>query len=101
VHRTPLLRNTIDRNALAHKPPREASARSGRREPANNLANRTRHIFDIHAGSARPIVSTLNSWDGTVAANAAIVPAGANGAIDVYVTNPTHVILDINGYFAP
>ncbi len=53
------------------------------------------------AGSARPIVSTLNSWDGTVAANAAIVPAGTNGAIDVYVTSPTHVILDINGYFAP
>jgi len=52
-------------------------------------------------GSARPLVSTLNSWDGTVVANAAIVPAGTNGAISVYVTNPTHVILDINGYFAP
>jgi hypothetical protein len=53
------------------------------------------------AGGSQPNVSTLNSWDGSVVANAAIVPAGANGAIDVYVTNPTHVILDIDGYFAP
>ena len=52
-------------------------------------------------GATKPLVSTLNSWDGTVVANAAIVPAGTGGAIDVYVTNPTHVILDINGYFAP
>jgi subtilase family serine protease len=52
-------------------------------------------------GSAQPLVSTLNSFDGSVVANAAIVPAGTSGAISVYVTNPTHVILDINGYFAP
>jgi endo-1,4-beta-xylanase len=51
--------------------------------------------------SAQPFVSTLNSWDGTVVANAAIVPAGTDGAISVYVTGRTHVILDINGYFAP
>ena len=53
------------------------------------------------AGSAQPLVSTLNSFDGSVVANAAIVPAGTGGAIDVFVTNPTDVILDINGYFAP
>jgi hypothetical protein len=52
-------------------------------------------------GLPLPFVSTLNSPTGTVTANAAIVPAGANGAISVYVTNQTHVILDINGYFAP
>ena len=52
-------------------------------------------------GSAQPFVSTLNALDGNVTANAAIVPAGTGGAISVYVTNPTHVILDINGYFAP
>jgi len=34
-------------------------------------------------------------------ANAAIVPAGTDGAINVYVTDRTHVIIDINGYFAP
>jgi hypothetical protein len=52
-------------------------------------------------GSSQPTVSTLNSFDGRVVANAAIVPAGTNGAISVYVTDPTQVILDINGYFAP
>jgi len=53
------------------------------------------------AGLSQPLVSTLNSFDGSVVANAAIVPAGTNGAISIYVTNPTQVILDINGYFAP
>jgi hypothetical protein len=53
------------------------------------------------AGAPQPNVSTLNSWDGSVVANAAIVPAGTSGAISVFATNPTNVILDINGYFAP
>ena len=51
-------------------------------------------------GQLQPLVSTLNS-DGRVKANAAIVPAGANGSISVYVSDPTHLILDINGYFVP
>ncbi len=50
-------------------------------------------------GQPQPFVSTLNSYGGTVVANAAIVPAGTGGAVSVYVTNPTDVILDINGYF--
>ncbi len=53
------------------------------------------------AGLAQPVVSTLNSWDGSVVANAAIVPAGTGGAISIFVTDNTQVILDINGYFAP
>jgi len=53
------------------------------------------------AGLSQPLVSTLNSFDGSIVANAAIVPAGTNGAISIYVTNPTHLVLDINGYFAP
>jgi hypothetical protein len=36
-----------------------------------------------------------------VVANAAIVPANSSGAINVYASGPTHLILDINGYFAP
>jgi hypothetical protein len=47
-----------------------------------------------------PNVSTLNYY-GNVVANAAIVPAGANGAINVYVNHSTDVLFDINGYFAP
>jgi hypothetical protein len=52
-------------------------------------------------GVAQPVVSTLNSFLGTVAANAAIVPAGTNGSVDVFVFNNTDVIIDINGYYAP
>ena len=51
-------------------------------------------------GEAQPDVSTLNSLDGRVKANAAIVPAGDQGAVSVYVTQTADVILDINGYFA-
>jgi hypothetical protein len=50
-------------------------------------------------GQTRPLVSTLNSFEGAIVANAAIVPAGANGAISVFVTDRTDVIIDINGYF--
>ncbi len=52
-------------------------------------------------GLPQPVVSTLNSLDGRVKANAAIVPAGAGGAVGVYATDSTNVILDINGYFQP
>ena len=52
------------------------------------------------AGEGQPTVSTLNSLDGRLKANAAIIPAGTpNGSVSVYVTNTTHVVLDINGYF--
>ncbi|HLJ47148.1 MAG TPA: SBBP repeat-containing protein [Bryobacteraceae bacterium] len=53
------------------------------------------------AGSAQPGVSTLNATDGTVVANAAIVPAGASGGVSVFVSDASNVIIDINGYFAP
>jgi photosystem II stability/assembly factor-like uncharacterized protein len=52
------------------------------------------------AGAAQPVVSTLNALKGQVVANAAIVAAGAGGAIDLFVTDTTHVIVDTNGYFA-
>src|ERR1019366_3915567 len=52
-------------------------------------------------GEGQPVVSTMNSVDGRVKADAAIVPAGSNGEVSVYVTNTSDVILDIDGYFAP
>jgi hypothetical protein len=52
-------------------------------------------------GETQPYVSTLNSSTGTVTANAAIVPAGSNGAVSVFVYDDADVILDVNGYFAP
>jgi len=50
-------------------------------------------------GQAPPAVSTLNSPDGRVRANSAIVAAGANGAVSLFAAGPTDVVLDINGYF--
>jgi hypothetical protein len=51
-------------------------------------------------GSAQPPVSQLNFLADQVIANAAIVPGGTNGAIDVLVNiGPTHIYIDINGYF--
>jgi hypothetical protein len=52
-------------------------------------------------GETQPVVSTLNSVDGRVKANAAIIGAGIGGAVSVYVTNTTDVVLDIDGYFVP
>ena len=51
-------------------------------------------------GVNQPLVSTLNSPDGGVMANSAIVPAGTGGAVSIFASHPTHVIIDINGYFA-
>ncbi|MGO9303530.1 MAG: YncE family protein [Candidatus Korobacteraceae bacterium] len=51
-------------------------------------------------GEAQPYVSTMNSPDGRIKANAAIVPGGYQGAVSVFATNTSNVILDIDGYFA-
>jgi hypothetical protein len=53
------------------------------------------------ADQPQPLVSTLNANLGGITANAAIVPAAANGDISVFVSNPSDVVIDINGYFAP
>ena len=53
------------------------------------------------AGQTRPLASTLNSVDGRVKANAAIVPAGTGGQVSIYATDTTNVIVDVNGYFTP
>jgi hypothetical protein len=52
-------------------------------------------------GSVTPSISTMNAPNGIVAANAAIVPAGVNGAISLFASNATDVLIDIDGYFAP
>jgi hypothetical protein len=52
-------------------------------------------------GQTMPLASTLNSWEGQVVANAALVPAGTNGDISIYASDDTDVLFDINGYFAP
>ena len=53
------------------------------------------------SGESQPLVATLNDPTGTILSNAAIVPAGSRGQIEVYVTNDTDLVIDIDGYFAP
>jgi hypothetical protein len=53
------------------------------------------------SGAARPVASTLNAIVPVTTANAAIVPAGSNGSIDVFASNDTDLVIDINGYFGP
>jgi hypothetical protein len=48
-----------------------------------------------------PNVSVLNAVDGAITSNAVTVPAGSLGRIHVFVTDAAHLILDINGFFAP
>jgi hypothetical protein len=53
------------------------------------------------SGQDQPIVSTLNAPTGTIVANAALVPSGVGGDINVYATDDTDLVIDIDGYFGP
>lgn len=57
------------------------------------------HLTVWPAGGAFPPVSTLNYIAADVA-NAAIVPLGAGGAISVQPLVATHLVIDVNGYYA-
>lgn len=50
-------------------------------------------------GQGRPNASILNAFEGQIATNFAIIPAGANGSIDLFAYRRTHVVLELNGYF--
>jgi hypothetical protein len=51
-------------------------------------------------GQTQPTVATLNASDGAITSNMAIVPM-VDGAIDAFASNPTHLVVDVSGYFAP
>jgi hypothetical protein len=55
------------------------------------------HVAVWHAGAGGIDAERV----GLIRANAAIVPAGTGGAISIYVSDPSDVFFDINGYFAP
>lgn len=52
-------------------------------------------------GQTQPLASTLNSWNGQVAANFGILPLGAQGAVSAFISNESHLVVDVSGYFAP
>ncbi|MBL8226974.1 MAG: BACON domain-containing protein [Bryobacterales bacterium] len=53
------------------------------------------------AGEPQPNISNINSPAGRVLANNVILPASADGSVEVFVFNRSDVIVDISGYFAP
>lgn len=54
-------------------------------------------------GLPQPTISLMNSHDGRIKANAAIVVGGGNShtSVSIFVTDTADVILDVNGYFEP
>jgi hypothetical protein len=52
-------------------------------------------------GTTMPTVSTLTAGPAAWVGNAAIVPAGTGGAIDIYCQYAGRVVIDINGYYGP
>ncbi|MHB8263443.1 MAG: IPT/TIG domain-containing protein, partial [Acidimicrobiales bacterium] len=51
------------------------------------------------AGSAVPDTSNVNFTSGLTVANTAVVPLSTSGAIDVFTSAVTNVIVDVEGYF--
>ncbi len=52
-------------------------------------------------GSSRPNTSNLNFAAGATVANAVTTSVGDGGAVCIYNSAPTHVIVDVGGYFSP
>jgi hypothetical protein len=50
-------------------------------------------------GVPQPLVSSLNSFDGRFKANAVVVGAGTLQSVDVFASDDTDVVFDIDGYF--
>lgn len=50
-------------------------------------------------GEVRPDFRTISAPDGKTVANSAIVKAGVGGAVSVYSTGSSEVLLDVSGYF--
>ena len=52
-------------------------------------------------GTPRPNTSNVNFAAGSTVANAVTSKVGADGKVCIYNDAPTHLIVDVNGFFAP
>ena len=50
-------------------------------------------------GTGRPLASNVNFAPGDVVANAAVVPVGTGGAVCLYTSAATNIVVDLNGTF--
>lgn len=51
-------------------------------------------------GQPLPLAATVNSPQGFIVGNAGILAAGTNGSVDIYASDVTDIVVDINGYYA-
>jgi hypothetical protein len=59
-------------------------------------------FVSVLPGLSRPgLTSNLNVDIGETIANAAVVPLGPDGSIRVYTSAPTHLVLDLAGWWTP
>jgi hypothetical protein len=52
-------------------------------------------------GIATPLASNLNYIAGSTVANAVIVKVGSDDKVCLFNSSPTHLVVDVNGYFPP
>jgi hypothetical protein len=58
------------------------------------------YVAAYPTGQPTPVAAiSVESPQGTLASNTGIIPAGSNGSIDVYASNSTDLVVDINGYY--
>ena len=58
------------------------------------------YVAAYPTGQPTPVAAiAVESPQGTLASDTGIIPAGSNGSIDVYASNPTDLVVDINGYY--
>jgi hypothetical protein len=58
------------------------------------------YVTAYPTGQPTPVAAfAVESPLGTLASSAGIIPAGSNGSIDVYASNPTDLVVDIDGYY--
>ena len=50
-------------------------------------------------GETRPLASNVNFTAGAVVPNAVIAKIGDDGKVCLFVSNETHLVVDVNGYF--
>jgi len=58
------------------------------------------YVTAYPTGQPTPVAAvSVESPQGTLASKTGIVLAGSNGSIDVFASNPTDIVVDINGYY--
>ncbi len=64
--------------------------------PISQLA----YLTSYPTGTTRPLASTMTAGPAAWVQNAAVVPAGTGGQIDIYCQFAGRVVIDINGYYS-